>query len=85
MLRVIENGSYIIIGNQYISTEYPMPGIMKNICREIATNNNVPIWIFRRKKYLVTFDGSPKRKKRIVQYQLEEGEMGNYQIVERER
>lgn len=71
-IKVCNAGTYIILNNQCIHTEHLLPSTMKNIYREIAKRNQIPLWIFQERKWFVTdVDQYIQREIEIIQYQPE--------------
>lgn len=71
-IKVCNAGSYILLGDECISTTYLLPDIMRYLYREIARKNNVPLWIFHEKKWFVTeIDRYIEKEIQIIQYQPE--------------
>lgn len=71
-VKVCNAGTYIIVGEQCICTEYMMPKVMRDIYLEIARKNNLPLWIFQEQKWFVSeIDRFIKREIEIIRYQPE--------------
>lgn len=71
-VKVCNAGTYVLLGNQCISTAYLMPRTMRSIYQEIAKKDNLPLWIFREEKWFVTdVDKFIEREIEVIRYQPE--------------
>lgn len=71
-IKVCNAGTYILLGDQCIHTEYMMPKVMRVIYTEFAQKNNLPLWIFQDRKWYVTdMDSHVKQEMEIIQYEPE--------------
>ncbi len=67
-IKACSAGTYILLGDQCIHTEYMMPIVMQEIYREFAKKNRLPIWIFRgRTWYVSDVDSYVKQEMEIIQ------------------
>lgn len=77
-IKVCSAGTYILLGDQCIHTEYMMPKVMREIYTEFAQKNDLPLWIFQGREWYVTdMDSYVKQEIEIIQYEPEVVEMGN--------
>lgn len=71
-IKACNAGTYILLEDQCISSEHLMPGIMREIYRELAAKNNLPLWIFQERKWFVTgIDQYIEREIEIIRCQPE--------------
>lgn len=71
-IKVCNAGTYIVLGERCISTEYLLPSTMKSIYLEIAKREHLPLWIFQDRKWFVTdVDKYIQREIEIIRYQPE--------------
>ena len=71
-VKACNAGTYILMGNQCISSVHLLPEIMKNIYLYIAKREKLPLWIFQERQWYVTdIDEYIEREIEIIQYQPE--------------
>ncbi len=71
-IKVCSAGTYILLGDQCIHTEYMMPKVMREIYTEFALKNHLPLWIFQGRKWYVTdMDSYVEQEIEIIQYEPE--------------
>ncbi|MCI8431423.1 MAG: HAD family phosphatase [Lachnospiraceae bacterium] len=71
-IKVCSAGTYILLGDQCIHTEYMIPRVMREIYTEFALKNGLPLWIFQGRKWYVTdMDTYVKQEIEIIQYEPE--------------
>lgn len=72
IIKACNAGTYILLGDQCIHTEYMMPRVMREIYTEFALKNNLPLWIFQGRKWYVTdIDSYVKHEIEIIQCEPE--------------
>lgn len=77
-IKICNAGTSIFLGNQCISMEYLIPGVMENIYLDIAKKNHLPLWIFKERDWFVTdIDPFIEREIEIINYQPEVVEVRN--------
>ena len=71
-IKVCNAGTYIVLGDRCISSQYLLPSTMKSIYLEIAKRDHLPLWIFQDRKWFVTdVDSYIEREIEIIRYQPE--------------
>lgn len=76
-IKICNAGTYVIFNQQCISAQYLPPQTMLRVYQEIADNNQVPLWIFKEKKWYVSGrDRYVERETQIVQYRPEIADVG---------
>ncbi len=71
-IKACNAGSYILMGDQCISSRTLQPRTMKMIYYEIAKKNQLPLWIFREEKWYVTdVDKQVEKEIEIIRYEPE--------------
>lgn len=71
-IKVCSAGTYILLGDQCIHTEYMMPKVMREVYTEFALKNGLPLWIFQGRKWYVTdMDRYVRQEIEIIQYEPE--------------
>ena len=66
-IKICNAGTYTLFQDKVLSAEYLSTDIMNNIYIEIAQKNNVPLWIFRNRKWYVTgIDKYVEREIKII-------------------
>lgn len=71
-IKACSAGTYILLGDQCIHTEYMMPGVMREIYTEFALKNGLPLWIFQGRKWYVTdVDSYVRQEIEIIRYEPE--------------
>lgn len=69
-VKVCNAGTYILLGEQCISSVCMLPDIMKRVYMEIARERKLPLWIFQERKWFVTdIDEYIEREIEIIRYQ----------------
>lgn len=54
-IRACNAGTYILSGERCIKTTYLSLDTMQKINKNVAKKNNIPLWIFRNKRWFVTY------------------------------
>jgi len=71
-IKACSAGTYILVGDQCISSKYLMPRVMLEIYREYAVKNQIPLWIFQERNWFVTdTDQYVEREIEIIRYKPE--------------